>query len=236
MTHRYYIPQLPAEAGELALPPEEARHAATVMRIRPGDEIVLFNGQDGETLARVTTVRKREVICQVGACRRLSREPSTRLTACVAIPKGDRARMLVEKLTELGVARIVPLNCERSPWKIGAAALEKLHRYVIEACKQSERNRLMELGTPVESSVFFAEADDRENASDRLIAHPGGPQRLPSPGSDRPVLFAIGPEGGFTDTEIELAEQNGWRRFSLGPRIYRIETAAIAVAARLLTD
>ncbi|MEX0824847.1 MAG: RsmE family RNA methyltransferase [Pirellulaceae bacterium] len=236
MTRRYYVPQLPSEAGELRLPPEEARHAAAVMRIRPGDEIVLFDGQDNEAHARVTTVKKREVVCSADAARRLSREPSSHLTACVAIPKGDRSRMLVEKLTEFGVARLVPLICQRSPWKIGTAAMEKLGRHVIEACKQSGRNRLMVLETPVESSVFFQENEDMARACDRLIAHPHGPSVLPLPGAGRPIAFAIGPEGGFTDAELELADRADWRRMSLGPRIYRVETAAFALAARLLTD
>lgn len=236
MTRRYYVPQLPTAPGELILPPEESRHAAAVMRIRSGDEIVLFDGQDAEARARVMTVKKREVTCCVDACRRVSREPSTHLTACVAIPKGDRSRMLVEKLTELGVARLVPLICQRSPWKIGTAAIEKLRRHVIEACKQSGRNRLMLLETPVESSVFFSESNDQERHTVRLLAHPSGESAIPFPTANRPAAFAIGPEGGFTDEEIEWADRAAWRRLSLGPRVYRIETAAIALAARLLTD
>lgn len=144
--------------------------------------------------------------------------------------------MLVEKLTEFGVSRLIPLICQRSEWKIGSAAMEKLRRHVIEACKQSGRNRLMALETPVESSALFLQNHALLSASDRLIAHPDGLSTLPSPMAGRVIAFAIGPEGGFTDAEIEWADRADWRRLNLGPRIYRIETAACALAARLLTD
>ena len=156
----------------------------------------------------------------------------------VGLPKPDRQRWLVEKATELGILRLVPLASERSQIRPSPAALEKLRRAVVEASKQCGRNRLMEIAAPQELYAFFASETERGM---RLIAHPGGQRFAPairalfrSAAPPPSIHLAIGPEGGFTAQEIELAHSRAWSTIDLGPRVLRVETAAIALAAAIV--
>jgi 16S rRNA (uracil1498-N3)-methyltransferase len=138
----------------------------------------------------------------------------------------------VEKAVELGVTRLVPLVTERSEKQGG----EKLGRYVIEASKQCGRNRLMEIAEPQRWSEWLATAAMSSTADPirAWVAHPTG--RALAAGDlahDRPASIAIGPEGGLTDAETAAAVATGWELIGLGPRILRIETAAIGLAAAL---
>ena len=179
----------------------------------------------------------------------LSREPIDRelpfgLTLGVALPKGDRQKWLVEKAVELGVTRIVPLRTERGVAQPVEQALARLRRSVIEASKQCGRNRLLQIHEPQAWPDFVSGAAD---AACRLLAHPDGakgacPDSCVSKngtvpfdggllGPHQTVFLAIGPEGGFADEEAALAVSAGWRPIDLGPRILRVETAAILLAA-----
>jgi 16S rRNA (uracil1498-N3)-methyltransferase len=149
----------------------------------------------------------------------------------VALPKGERQKWLVEKLTELGVARLVPLDTDRGVAEATPAARERLGRGVIEACKQCGRNRLMEIGAPRTVAAAIAAMP---GGSRVVIADPGGAPLDPvglAAGATN-VLALVGPEGGFTAAELAAAEAAGAVRASLGPHVLRIETAAIALAAR----
>jgi len=149
-----------------------------------------------------------------------------RLEVAVPLPKGDRGHFLLEKLTEIGVTHFVPLETERSVIHPGANRLEKLRRYVIEASKQSGRNILLQV-KPVQPWKSYCLDFNLPPA--RILAHPGGQAGIITPGKDMAV--ALGPEGGFTDQEIAQASSSGWRVVGFGPRILRIETAAIVAAA-----
>src|SRR5262245_54896831 len=196
MSERFFVAE--TIAGRTAtLTGDEARHLAAVMRAAVGDEFVLFDGNGAEFVARVLSVRKQTIELEVIERREVSRELPWPVTLAVALPKGDRQKWLVEKATELGVAAIVPLITERGIAQPVEAALERLRRSVVEACKQCGRNRLLEILPPHVATDFFAAAD---HAAVRLIAEPGGPPIAIafSSGSNEPVLAAIGPEGGFT--------------------------------------
>lgn len=248
MTRRYFAPSLPRHGGPVTLDPTEARHAASVMRQSAGDAITLFDGQGYQAAGRIEHVGRRDVRCMAEASRFLPRDNANEIWLAVALPKGDRAREMVFRLTELGVDRLQPILCQRSPWQPSAAVLEKCRRFVVEACKQSGRNRLMQIDAPVDWIEFSAAV---VLPACRLVAHPGG-SALPWPGQpahppqqDAPgtpvaappcrprVLAAIGPEGGFVDDEVAAAVSAGWTTVCLGQRIYRIETAA-AVLGTLL--
>jgi 16S rRNA (uracil1498-N3)-methyltransferase len=230
MSQRYFVtPAIAFEAESdrrVLLIGDEARHLAGVMRARVGDEVTLFDGSGCEFAAKVTKLGKQAVELEIVARHEISRELALPLTLGVALPKGDRQKWLVEKVTELGATRLVPLVTERGVAQPVEAALERLRRSVIEASKQCGRNRLLEIGEPLALAAFAAAAP--ANAL-RLIAHPGGAEaRTIGPGE---VLWAaVGPEGGFTDEEVAAAEHAGWERVSLGRAILRVETAAIALA------
>jgi 16S rRNA (uracil1498-N3)-methyltransferase len=137
----------------------------------------------------------------------------------------------VEKAVELGVARLVPLITTRGVAQPTALAVERLRRAVIEASKQCGRNRLMEIGEPHDWSDFAA----TDAGGVRLMAHPGGIslREAITPALEQPhgIVIAIGPEGGFTDEEVNRGVATGWTLIDLGRRILRVETAAIAISA-----
>jgi 16S rRNA (uracil1498-N3)-methyltransferase len=228
MSDRFYVEQsIHGQTAELT--GDEARHLATVMRLSVGQQITLFDGSGAEFLASVTNITRQSVRCDIVERRDISRELPFSLSLAVALPKGERQKWLVEKATELGVTSLIPLITERGVAQPVEAAIQRLRRGVIEASKQCGRNRLMEIAEPRRAAEFFA---DKANVGMRLIAHPVG-QELSSIQFPRhaDLIAAIGPEGGFTDTEVAAASAAGWQSVSLGGRILRVETAAIAIAA-----
>jgi 16S rRNA (uracil1498-N3)-methyltransferase len=233
MSDRFFVEQ-PIQARQARLVGTEAHHLAHVMRAKPGDGVVLFDGTGAEFDGQVNYVGRSEIILDVGQRREVSRELPVLITLGVALPKGERQRWLVEKAVELGVARFVPLLTARGNARETAASLAKLRRAVIEASKQCGRNRLMELCEPRELPAYLEQPSDGW----RWLAHPpadttGDTAEQHSALPDQ-ILLAIGPEGGFCDAEVALAIRHDWRRIGLGPRILRVETAAIALVARCM--
>lgn len=228
MADRFYTPQ-PLAPGPVSLDGDEAKHLGTVRRFGPGDRVCLFNGDGREYPATVTAVSKRSVDLTVLAVAVPIRERLAALVVACALPKGDRFDFLLEKLVELGVTRFVPLISERSVVVPKADKREKWERAVIEASKQCGRNVLM----AVEDPMPFAEWIRRNDSpATRFVLHTG-PSFVPVASGDAAAVVAVGPEGGFTDREVELACSAGWQVRSLGPRTLRTETAAIAAAALL---
>lgn len=229
MSVRFYL-NWPLQPGPVLVAGAEAHHLASVCRLRPGDAVCLFNGDGREYPARIVEIRRREVALEVESVSAPDRELPFALEVAAPLPKGDRAQFLVEKLTELGATALAPLDCERSVVQPGAAKLEKLERYVIEASKQCGRNVLMRVARPTPWREYCAQP---AAGAVRWLAHPQGDPRGgrmdSAPGA---ICVAVGPEGGFTDAEIDLARKHDWELIGLGPRILRIETAALAMVCR----
>lgn len=229
MPNRFYLANLP-ESGAAVLEDLEAHHLIHVLRASPGDIVELFNGTGLVASAQVTSLHKRDAKLQILGSHR--EEPSPRqIIVATAVPKGDRFDWLIEKATELGVTRVIPLRTARSVVEPRDSKLEKQRQTVIAACKQSGRNHLLELSATTTWSDF-ANRELGQGAS--FIAHPGPMARAASPSlwqGKASIVFAIGPEGGFTEEEVELALGHGAMPISLGPRILRIETAVLALAA-----
>jgi len=233
-----YFSSTPIEGGSAALVGDEAEHLVRVMRARPGTQVILFDGHGAEYLAQVERIGRAGVDLAIVERRDADRELPVEVIVAVSLPKGDRQKWLVEKAVELGVRRIVPLRTSRSVAQPVQQALARLERTVIEASKQCGRNRLMEIGEPQIWADFVSAT---EEVPTRLLAHPevrarergkrSGPLFAPDESRADPVLLAIGPEGGFTAEEIALATAAGWRPVDLGPRILRVETAAIFLTA-----
>ena len=244
MAYRYFsnkpIPAAFEPPFVFTLDGDEAHHILHVMRAKVGEPLVLFDGSGAEFDAEITALRKKELDVALLARRVEDREAPTALTLAVALPKGDRQKWLVEKSVELGAAQLWPLMAEHSVVKAAEATADRLSRSVIEASKQCGRNTLMGIGNAVTTQALFTRPELTEGFALKLMARPGGlPLRevlVPwrdagSPGS---VIVAIGPEGGFSDAEEEMARTGGWTVVSLGKRILRTETAAIAVTALML--
>lgn len=226
MADRFYL-NCPLAPGLVHLDGPEAHHLAAACRLRPGDLVCLFNGDGKEYPGRITHVERKHVEIEIQEVRTPDRELPFVIELAAPIPKGDRAQFLIEKLTELGVTTFIPLATQRSVILPRETKLEKLQRYVIEASKQCGRNRLMEIRPLADWKEYVAEGTLPHQ---RFLAHPGEAGKLPLLEKKGNLALAVGPEGGFTAEEIALARNNGWNLVDLGPRILRIETAALVLA------
>jgi 16S rRNA (uracil1498-N3)-methyltransferase len=236
MADRYFV-ERPIEGALARLSDAEAHHLIHVMRATRGDEVVLFDGGGAEFVARVDEIGRAEIGLTIVSRQMVDRELAIAITLGVALPKGDRRRWLVEKATELGVACLVPLESERASDRESSAASARLRQAVIEASKQCGRNRLMEIAQPRKLADFWATGSDVP----RLLAHPHARdcrRALDETASTNPkcprIVLAVGPEGGFTEAEVETALAAGWQAVGLGARILRVETAALALAAAVM--
>jgi 16S rRNA (uracil1498-N3)-methyltransferase len=224
MADRFYV-NCPLAPGPVTLSGPEAHHLAAVLRARPGDAVCLFNGDGAEYPAVVADVARKQITLDVTGRHTPNRELGFRLEVAAPLPKADRGDFLVEKLTELGVTRFVPLRTQRSVVHPRETRLDKLERAVIESSKQCGRNVLMGVD-PLTAWDDYCRREDLPPR--RLLAHPGG-ESIGSGEGDFAV--AVGPEGGLTDEEVDQARAAGWRVVGLGPRVLRVETAALALAA-----
>ncbi|MDG2223829.1 MAG: RsmE family RNA methyltransferase [Rubripirellula sp.] len=230
MTRRYFASELPPAGGLVALSTEESQHAIRVMRLQLGDQVMLFDGNGAEAEAKVADLGRNRCELQVQTVQLISREPPCELELAIALPKPDRARELIERLTELGVKSVTPITAQRTQRPPSSSLLQKLRRGVIEACKQCQRNQLMEVHDPRPSLEFFAD----KPSGVCWIAHPvESRQPIIAGEALGQVTAAIGPEGGWTEEETAIAIDNGYQPIDLGKRIYRIETAATVIASIL---
>ncbi len=224
MADRFFTDK-PLSLGEFVLDGAEAHHLGAVRRFAPGDAVVLFNGDGAEYPAEIAEVSKRQAVLRVLARVEANREIPFPIVVGCALPKRERLDFLLEKLVEVGATRFVPLVTERSVVRPKEDKLEKWRRAVVEASKQCGRNRLMAVDKPLSLAEFLNAGWPGE----KRILHTGLPSMVASTGIAG-AAFAVGPEGGFTDVEIDAATEAGWRTLSFGPRVLRVETAAIAAA------
>ncbi|MBL98312.1 MAG: hypothetical protein CMM06_01350 [Rhodopirellula sp.] len=237
MGQRFFLESSPApDATTIDLGGQEAQHLIKVMRAKPGAVVELFDGTDMEWQAEITDIRRNSATLRLLSSEVISREPSIELTLGIALPKGDRQKWVIARLVELGVQRIVPLTTDYGVAQPVEKAIDRLRRQVIEASKQCGRNKLMEITAPQSFNQFIELAEGQ-----RWIAHP-----LSAPGASEhqsasslqsttgQTYVAIGPEGGFSINEVQLAEGQDWQALDLGSRILRIETAALAIASLVL--
>ena len=234
-------------AGELQsgsvveLPRETGAHLAKVLRARSGDEVVLFNGDGREFTGAIEKVQGSRVSASIGAARSIDRESPFQLTLVQCVPRGDRMDFIVQKATELGVVRIVPVLSQRSVVRLDEAqsASKQAHwrAVAVSACEQCGRNRLPSVSTPVPLLSYLGSlAQATADQTLRLVLEPERAQHtvrgvgatdIASSPSARAEI-AIGPEGGFAPEELEAFDLSAFCRVALGPRVLRTETAAIA--------
>lgn len=235
--HRFYV-ETPVSSNKAYLAGSEAHHLIHVLRASVGMEVVLIDGSGAEFDARVLRIDRRGVELEVITRQAIDRELSFPFTLGVTLPKGDRQRWLVEKAVELGVHTLVPLQTERSVLTPTSTSLSRLQKVVIESSKQCGRNQLMQIDTP-QSLETFQQQPRQESL--QIVAHPtsGTPVssiedlRSSLLAEGRSVFAAVGPEGGFSDQEFKDFQRASWQAVSMGSRILRIETAAIALVAAL---
>jgi 16S rRNA (uracil1498-N3)-methyltransferase len=226
---RYYVPDelTPDASGQLSA--EQARQTRSILRLRPGSALTLFNGSGVEATARLTATDARGASYVVEAVERPDREPPVRLTVGLALLRGEHFELAVQKLTELGAARIVPLTAERCMVSYEAAAdwekrQARLTRIAREAAEQSERLTLPSIESPLPVATFL-----ERHAPLALVERADAPP-LAGLTFGAALALAIGPEGGWSERERRAIEHAAGGMTSLGGLIYRAETAAIVAA------
>ena len=234
MGQRYFISS-PVDSDHITLSGSEAHHLIHVMRAEIGDQLVLFDGSGSQFSAEIQQLKKNSAELLIYERHAIDLELPAQLTVATALPKGDRQKWLVEKLVELGTSCLIPLVTQRAVAKPVTQALTRLERNVVESSKQCGRNQLMKIGPPLTVAELIEQTSPDTL---RIVAHPEPPsgaksmdELLSSPAATETVL-TIGPEGGWTDEEIERFTSSQWQVVGLGPRVLRMETAAIALVAR----
>ncbi len=239
MSNRFFISGSLEPESNVELPSTESHHITHVLRGKTGDEVVLFNDTGFEFLSQIVGINRKCVTVQVGSANPVCRELDRVLIVGIPFPKGDRQKVLVEKLTELGVTATYFLTTNRTSVKGTEKTVEKLSRYVIEASKQCGRNRLMQMHGPVSLNDFFQRQEFGSwDAFQKQVAHPYQSTDLEAsshlgPETNSGQLILIGPEGGFDESEIKWLRERNVNTFHLGKSILRMETAAIAAASLL---
>ena len=243
MSNRFFVDRAVSQwdSGKVWLSGGEAHHFSKVMRGQIGDPLVLFDGTGMYANGIVSAIQKEGILVQITETFADEVESPLRLTVATALPKGDRQRFLIEKLAELGVARFIPVQMERSVARANDAVIQRLRRYAIEAAKQCGRNVLLE----ITDETPMAKLNDSltAKAMKKFVLHPVAlgkvgqttPEQILSNALPLQIVVLAGPEGSFTDQEIAWALQEGFQPLDLGRRILRTETACIAAAALFLT-
>jgi 16S rRNA (uracil1498-N3)-methyltransferase len=212
-----------------------ARHIARVLRLSAGDALILFDGAGGEYTARIEAIGKGTVQVAVLERQLVDRESPLSLTLAQGVPRGERMDWVVQKATELGVSRLVPVLSEHSLVRLDPKQAQSKQRHwqgvAVAACEQSGRDRIPQVASPATLAQFLLGLSP---GGTRLLLSPEGAatlESLPPPAGDLIVL--IGPEGGLSEEEQRAARGQGFTALRLGPRVLRTETAAVATLALL---
>ncbi len=239
--HRFFVSDSILQNEEVVLPAEQAHQVRSVLRMRPGQRIILLDNRGWEYEIALTTVERTKVAGEVADRRPVANEPNARITLFQSLVKHDRFEWVLQKCTEIGVAEFVPLVTQRTiiskPERITAAKTGRWHRIICEAAEQSQRGSLPYL----REAMAFKEALDGLDVGQLVIIpwedEPGNDLRTVL-STHRPASVAlfIGPEGGFAAEEIAMSTEKGAIPVTLGPRILRAETAAVVASALILHE
>lgn len=226
---------LPLSAGQdVILPADAAHHLGVVLRVQAGQPVILFNNTGCEAQCVVVQADRKQVRVRIESVTAVGRESPLAIHLAIGISRGERMDFVLQKSTELGVASITPLFCERTEVKLAGERLQKKlqqwQKIVIGACEQSGRTRVPVLHAPASlPACLAADGSDR-----RFVLHHRSDSTLAQTGSQpQRVLLVVGPEGGLTATEIAQAEAAGCVPLTLGPRVLRTETAPLAALSVL---
>lgn len=232
---RFYCPQ-PFAIGAVVALPDHVAHHIQVVRLSAGDNITLFNGEGGEYTATIATIEKKRATAEIKIFTPREVELPYAVTVAQALPEASKMDWIIEKAVELGVHSIQPLASQRCVVRLSAErAAKKMQHWqgvIVAASEQSGRNRLTALAEPVDFNQWVQQKDLHV----RIMLSPRAEQSLSDWARHHPpqsVALMIGPEGGFTDKEEDLAIAQGALMLSMGPRVLRTETAGLSALAAL---
>lgn len=236
MKTRLFVSSALINDTEIELDGDQARYLSRALRARVGDRLNLFDGNGAEWTAAILQISKNTVTLRIDDSHEAGTESPLRVHLVQGISRGERMDFVVQKATELGVKRITPVLTEYSMVKLDESRAEKRRdhwqRIATSASEQSGRVRLPLIDTPIPLKNWLGDKPQRIDTE--LILKPGAAATLPSlRPPETKICVLVGPEGGFSDSEYEDAEISGFKAVSLGPRVLRTETAAIATLAML---
>lgn len=235
MNPRFFCPDGLLPASDMPLPAAVAHHAERVLRLAVGDPVTLFDGQGGECAASILAFGK-QPLARLGPRLAIECESPLQITLVQALASGDKMDWIVQKAVELGVAAVRPVAAERSVLKLAGERADKRvahwQQVAVAACEQSGRNRVPVVGEILPLAKYLARPFD----GTRLILAPGADGALARKARPtRPLAILIGPEGGWSPAELDLAARAGCEPLALGPRVLRTETAGLAALAAMQT-
>ena len=217
--------------AQFSLAPDAAQHVAKSLRLKTGDALTVFDGRGGEYEAVIQKVDRDRVEVKVGAFRDVDRESSLDVGLVQGLPEADKMDWIIQKATELGVAWIQPIVCDRSVVRLSGerAARREAHwqRVAVAACEQCGRDRIPEVKPTISFQGWIVAADK----TPRWILVPEGTPIRALGAPQGPFELLVGPEGGLSDRERELSVSAGCQPVSLGRRVLRTETAALVALA-----
>lgn len=229
----------------LSITGDQARHLALVLRVKPDDCITVLDGNGYQYECRISSVHKKEVTAEVIEKSRRSAESDLNITLVQGLPKGDKMDFIIQKSTELGVQKIIPVITERSQVR-HTKKVERWRKIAFSAAQQSGRNSVPDIAGPITLDEFLSRLiapevqslienikEGEPDSASRIILSEGLKERnlkkiLSRMKGARGILLLVGPEGGFSAEEVSMAVEKGFTEVSLGPRILRTETAPIA--------
>jgi 16S rRNA (uracil1498-N3)-methyltransferase len=241
--HRFFLPPELLKSDTVSFPPETARQIALVLRLKPGDRVIALDGKGSEFEVELVQAGKEGVRGLVTEQRPARGEPPARITLYLALTQREKFEWMLQKCTEVGAAAFVPVISSRTLVQDGRDAAKKQERWqriVREAAEQSRRGILPEVHAPLK---FAAALQRAQSDTLRLIPWEGEHSvslraALSARKDDHfpTIAVFIGPEGGFSEAEIEEARRAGFQPVTLGERILRMETAAVVAAALVLYE
>jgi 16S rRNA (uracil1498-N3)-methyltransferase len=230
---RFFAPVPLSLGAEIDLPERVARHCA-VLRLRRGDAVVVFNGEGGEFSAELTRVSRGDSRACVISKQTPERESPLAIALAQCVSSGDRMDATLQKSTELGVSRIVPIASERSIVKLSSDRADRRvthwRNVVIAACEQCGRNHVPEVAAIIDLDAFLDQAD---GDGLRLLLTPDADRSLKQLEPPSKLTLLVGPEGGLAPEERQRAEKRGFLPVRFGPRVLRTETAPLATIAAM---
>ncbi len=229
---RLFVDRKLGPGAELSLSGDPARYLGRVLRLKTGNMVSVFNGDNGEWLAEIVKLTKDRVELRVSEPREVATESPLKLHLVQGISRGERMDFVVQKATELGVKRITPVLTDygvvRLDEKRATKRQQHWQRVAQSACEQSGRVRPPLVDAPIAINTWFGAAAGVSDSTD-LVLDPRATNALDALDAPKEILcLLIGPEGGFSERELDDAKAAGFKPVALGPRILRTETAAIA--------
>ena len=239
VAHHFIISPQQIGAKEIVITGNDLEHLSRVLRLKPGETITVSDGEDRVYFCVLTQINKSRAVAEIKSVSPDYSEPSLEVTLLQGLPKGDKLELIIQKAVELGISRVVPVAMERSVVQLSGAKAEarvqRWQRIAQEAAKQSRRGCIPSVSPIVSLAEALEELPERN-----LVLLPWEEERsrglkeiLLSPQAQKAagITLIIGPEGGLPEKELLMAKNKGAIPLSLGPRILRTETAAIATVA-----